>query len=65
MKRVTEIDQMVRRVARQFTHLVEWADYQAGAGSEPSGRPARLTFYSSRPGSDDAAVDDFDLLDAA
>jgi hypothetical protein len=52
MKHVTNIDQGLRQVARRFTHLVEWADYHSGAGTQPMGRPARVTIFSS-----DAAVE--------
>jgi hypothetical protein len=57
MKRVTNIDQSLRGVARGFTHLVKWVDYQSGAGAQPSGCPARLTFYSSCPSGADASVE--------
>jgi hypothetical protein len=53
----------VTKVARGFTHLVKWVDYHSGPGTQPTGRPARLTFYSS--GGDPAAVEGLGLLDRA
>jgi hypothetical protein len=53
----------VTKVARGFTHLVKWVDYHSGPGTQPTGHPARLTFYSS--GGDPAAADGLDLLDRA
>jgi hypothetical protein len=44
MQPTTAIDPILRRAARGVTHLVNWVDYHAGAGTQPSGRPARLTF---------------------
>jgi hypothetical protein len=44
---------------------VKWVDYQSGADTQPSGRPARVTIYSSRPGGDYAAVEGLDLLERA
>jgi hypothetical protein len=58
MKRVTNI-------ARGFTHLVKWVDYQAGPGTQPSGCPARVTVYSSSPNGADPAVDGLDPLERA
>ena len=37
----------LRDIVRSFTHLVDWVDYQVATSSEPSMRPARLSFYSS------------------
>jgi hypothetical protein len=56
MKRVTNI-------ARGFTHLVKWVDYHSGPADQPSGRPARVTFYSSRPDGGDAAVEGLERLE--
>jgi hypothetical protein len=47
MQPVTAIDPILRHVARGLTHLVNWADHHAGAGTLPSSRAARLTVYSS------------------
>jgi hypothetical protein len=63
MRHVTDIDRILRHAARRFTHLVEWADYQSGATTEPSRLPARVTIYSSWPSADD--VDGLDLLGRA
>jgi hypothetical protein len=60
MKHVTNIDHTLRHVARRVTHLVEWVDYYSGARAQPSGRPARLTVYSSSPSFDDGAAEGFD-----
>jgi hypothetical protein len=56
---------LIRGVARGVTHLVKWVDYHSGADTQPSGRPARVTIYSSRPGGDYAAVEGLDLLERA
>jgi hypothetical protein len=53
----------VTNIARGFTHLVKWVDYYSGPGTQPSGRPARVTILSSRPDGGDAAVDGLDLLE--
>jgi hypothetical protein len=65
MKHVTSIDHSLRGVARGFTHLVKWVDYQSGSGPEPTGCPARVTVYSSRANGGDAGVEGLDLLDRA
>jgi hypothetical protein len=65
MKHVTSIDQSLRQVARRVTHLVEWVDYYSGAGTQPSGCPARVTIFSTRPGGGDTAVEGLELLDRA
>jgi hypothetical protein len=56
---------VLRGVARGFTHLVRWVDYYSGADTKPSGSPARMTIYSSRPAGDYAAVEGVDLLETA
>jgi hypothetical protein len=61
MPTVGTIDHLLRAGARGVTGLVKWADYQSGTRPEPTGRPARLTYYSS--GSGDAGAEGLDLLD--
>jgi hypothetical protein len=52
-------------ITRRVTHLIQWADYQSGAGAQPSGSPARLTIYSLSPDGDHAAVEGSHLERAA
>jgi hypothetical protein len=59
------MDPIPRQVARGFTHLVKWVNYHSRTGSQPLISPARVTVYSSSPAGDDAAVEGFDLLEAA
>lgn len=65
MATVTAIDHVLRGTARRCTHLVKWVDYHSGGGAQPSGCPARLTFYSSSPGRDDAVIEALELLEGA
>lgn len=54
----------LREVVRALRHLVDWVEYHSGGDNQPSGCPARLTFYASsgsarcsvdRPAKDEAA----------
>jgi hypothetical protein len=41
------VDVTAERVTRALGHVVEWAKYQMADPAEPSGCPARLSYYRS------------------
>jgi hypothetical protein len=47
MSQAVAIAVSVWEAARPVRHLAAWACYHSGARSDPAGRAARLTYYSS------------------